>query len=142
MNALFAAPLGIAAALVGTAADATVQTRPVPEPEPVVPPAAELPAEPSAPAPARDVLDPEPLEAAAAGGAADPAKICDEKCKFVELTKTILPDTGVADLVSVALQPQEHSLSTPTEDGMPAVTLKIDPTKIARGKGLVVKAVF
>jgi hypothetical protein len=143
MNALLAAPLGVAAALVSTAADASVQANEVPPPEPLVPPAAELAADLlSSQPPAPDVLGAELPAASAPAKAAAPAQICDEKCKFVELTKSVLPNTGVADLVSVALEPDKHALTIPSDDGTPAATIKIDPTKIARGKGLVATVKF
>lgn len=141
MNALIAAPLGVAAALVSAAADATVQAHEAPAPEPLVPPAVELARElpaPESPAPA----EPELLEPVARVEAADPVQLCDEKCKFIELTKAVLPNTPVPDLVSVALEPDKHALSIPAEDGTPALTIKLDPTKFARGKGLVATAKF
>lgn len=142
MSAFIAAPLGVAAALVSAAADANVRSK-VPEPEPLVPPAVELARElPLPEQPAPDLLEPEPSEAAARVEAPDPAQLCDEKCKFVELTKAVLPNTPVPDLVSVALEPDKHALSIPAEDGTPALTIKLDPTKLARGKGLVATAKF
>lgn len=141
MKAIIAAPLGVAAALVSAAADANVQTQDVPEPEPLVPPAAELARDLPAPAPApADLLEPEPAGAGRADP--DPIQLCDEKCKFVELTKAVLPNTPVPDLVSVALEPEKHAINIPAQDGTPALTIKLDPTKIARGKGLVATAKF
>lgn len=144
MNALLAAPLGVAAALVSNAADAMVQPQDVPEAEPLVPPAvelaAELAAEPAAPRPL-PLVPPESSEAATSAEA-DPAPLCDEKCKFVELTKAILPNTPVPDLVSVALQPDKLALTIPDDEGDPALTIKLDPTKIARGKAVVATAKF
>jgi hypothetical protein len=142
MNALLAAPLGIAAALAGTLADATAQAAGEPEQQPLTP-AGEvasdlLRSEPPAP----DLLAPELSEAAARLEASDPAKICDDKCKAVALTETILPNTGAADLLSVALEPEEHGLTIPKSDGTPAVTINVFPTKITRGEGLVATAKF
>lgn len=143
MNALFAAPLGIAAALVGTLADATAQAAEEPEREPVAQPAAELPSELLVSEhPAPDLLAPELSEAAARLEASDPTKICNDKCKAVALTETILPNTGAADLLSIALEPEEHGLTIPKSDGTPALTINVFPTKITRGEGLVATAKF
>lgn len=138
-SVLIAAPLGIAAALAHTAADASAQPKEALEPEPREPPTADLlPLD----SPAPDLLDPEPPQTAAEREASDPTKLCDDKCKVVVLTETILPNTGVADLVSIALQPEEHGLDIPKSDGTPAVTLTINPIKITRGEGLVATARF
>ncbi|MEY4549353.1 MAG: hypothetical protein RL685_5548 [Pseudomonadota bacterium] len=143
MNPLFAAPLGIAAALVGTLADATAQAAEEPQQQPLAPPAGEVASDLLASeAPAPDLLDPELAVAAAQLEASDPAKICDDKCKAVTLTETILPNTGAADLLSVALEPEEHGLTIPKSDGTPAVTINVFPTKITRGEGLVATAKF
>jgi hypothetical protein len=143
MNALLAAPLGVAAAVIGATVDATAQAAELPPPEPVAPPAVELAAAPvAAPQPTPDVLDPDAPEGSAGSEAAAPVELCDEKCKFISLTETILPNTGVADLVSVALEPDKHTLDIPTADGDPALSIKIDPTKVQRGKAVVLTAKF
>ena len=143
MNALFAAPLGIAAALVGTMAEPMTAQAAEPEREPVAQPATEMTSELLASEPpAPDLLAPEQSEAKAQLEASDPAKICDDKCQAVALTETILPNTGAADLLSIALQPEEHGLTIPKSDGTAAVTFNIFPAKIARGEGLVATAKF
>lgn len=142
MNAIFAAPIGLAAALVSTGADAAVQAAEVPSPEPADSPAAELTAKQLAPEPAPYLLTPEPAEAAAPSKGAEPEQICDDKCKFIALTETLLPNTGAADLLSVALQPEEHALTIPSSDGTPVLSIMIDPTKIRHGKAVVATAKF
>lgn len=148
MNALYAAPLGIAAALVGSLADATAQAAERRVPEPMTQPSTELvPDLPTADLPAADLsapdlLAPEWAEAAARLEASDPAKICDDKCKAVVLTEATLPHTGAADILSVVLEPEEHGLSIPNSDGTPALTIRVMPSKIARGEGLVATAKF
>jgi hypothetical protein len=93
--------------------------------------------------PAPDLLAPELAEATAAQlDASDPAKLCDDKCKVLELTKATLPNTGAADLLSVVLEPEEHSFSIPKGDGTPAVTFTVVATKITRGQGLVASGKF
>jgi hypothetical protein len=129
MNAIYAAPLGIAAALAGTPADANAQE--APEPAPLAQPAG-----------ATDLLAPELVEVAERLEASDPAKICDDKCQVLVLTEATLPGTGAADLLSVVLEPQEHGFSIPKSDGSPALTFTVMPTKIARGQGLVATAKF
>lgn len=143
MNALYAAPLGIAAALVGTVADPMTAQATEPDREPLAQPAAEMTSEllGSEP-PAPDLLAPELVEAKAELEASDPAKICDEKCQAVALTETLLPNTGAADLLSIALQPEQHGLTIPKSDGTPAVTFNVFPAKIAQGEGLVATAKF
>jgi hypothetical protein len=143
MNALYAASLGIAAALAGTLDEAAAQAAPAPAPEPLAHSAAEAVAVPVVPTlPAPDLLAPEWAEAAARLEASDPAKICDDKCQAVALTEATLPNTGAADILSVVLEPQEHGLSIPNSDGTPALTIRVIPTKIARGEGLVATAKF
>jgi hypothetical protein len=143
MNAIFAAPLGIAAALAGSLADATAQAAPAPEPDPMTRSALEPAPQVLAPdAPVPDLLAPELLQAAARLEASDPAKICDDKCQVVQLAEATLPGTGAADILSVVLEPEEHGLSIPNSDGTPALTIRVMPTKIARGEGLVATAKF
>jgi hypothetical protein len=139
MTPLVAAPLGLAAALAGTPADAAALTALEPglEPmalslEPALPPAEPVP----------DLLAPERAEAAARLEEADPAKICDAKCQVVVLTEATLPSTGASDLVGVLLEPEKHGLSIPKSDGTPALTFTVKPTKLARGQGLVATAKF
>jgi hypothetical protein len=142
MNPLYAAPLGIAAAIVGTLTDTTAQAADEPSKDPVAPPAAQLAPSSLAAAPAPDLLAPELSEAAARLEASDPAKACDDKCKVLQITEATLPNTGAADLLSVVLQPEQHSLSIPESDLTPALTITVVPTKITRGEGLVATAKF
>ena len=133
MTPLFAVPLGLAAALAGTPADAAALTVAEPALEPAVQPSAE---------PIPDPFAPELLEAAARVEESDPAKACDAKCQVVVLTEATLPSTGASDLVSVLLEPEEHGLSIPKSDGTPALTFTVKPTQLARGEGLVARARF
>jgi hypothetical protein len=143
MNALYAAPLGIVAATAITLADATAQAADEAAPQLVAPPAGELAPIPFASKlPAPDLLAPEFAEAAARLEASDPAKLCDDKCKVLELTATTLPNTGAADLLSVVLQPEQHSFSIPKSDGTPVVTFTVLATKVTRGEGLVATGTF
>ena len=132
MNALYAAPLGIAAALAGTLAGATAQAA-EPTPEPVTRPLQE---------PVPDLLAPKLAEAAARLEAYDPAPGCDDKCKAVVLTEATFPGTGAADILSVVIQPEQHALSIPKSDGTPALTFMAMPTRVTRGEGLVATAKF
>ena len=143
MNALYAAPLGIAAAIVATLTDATAQAADEhPQQAPAAPPTAALAPELAPALPAPDLLAPELAEAAARLEASDPAKLCDDKCKVLRITEATLPNTGAADLLSVVLEPEEHSLSIPKSDGTPVVTFTVLPTKVARGEGLVATGKF
>jgi len=144
MNALCAAPLGIAAAIVATLTDTATQAADEPAQDLVARQAAGLTPQPlTSELPAPDVLAPELAEAAAAQlEASDPAKLCDDKCKVLELTKATLPNTGAADLLSVVLEPEEHGFSIPKSDGTPAVNFTVMPTKITSGQGLVATGTF
>jgi hypothetical protein len=133
MNPILAAPLGVAAALAGALADAPAVAAEEIAPHPQIPTAAELP---------RDLLAPRPEEAAAQQKADDPAKSCDDKCKIVALTEATLPGTGASQLAGVLLQPEEHGLNISDGDGAPALTIKVMPTKITHGQGLVATAKF
>jgi hypothetical protein len=132
MIPIYAASLGIAAALAGAWAEATAPALEAP-PEPRAQPTVE---------PVRDLLAPELAEAAARLDASDPAKICDDKCRAVVFTQAALPGTGAADLLSVVLEPEAHSLSIARSDGTPALTFTVAPTRILRGEGLVARARF
>jgi hypothetical protein len=132
MNPIIAAPLGIAAALAGTLADAPA----LPQEEAAQPrtaAAAELPS---------DLLAPRVEEAAAQHEATDAVNSCDDKCKLVALTEATLPGTGASQLAAVLLQPEEHGLKISNGDGTPALTIKVMPTKITHGQGLVATAKF
>jgi len=94
-----------------------------PSKDPVAPPTAQLAPSSLAAAPAPDLLAPELSEAAARLEASDPAKACDDKCKVLQITEATLPNTGAADLLSVVLQPEQHSLSIPESDITPALTI-------------------
>lgn len=142
MNSLYAAPLGLAAALVGTLTGAAAQAADEPSKDPVASPAAPLTPSSLAAAPAPDLLAPDLSEAAARLEASDPAKACDDKCKVLQIAEATLPNTGAADLLSVVLQPEQHSLSIPKRDGTPALTITVVPTKLTRGEGLVAMARF
>ena len=148
MKAHYAASLGIAAAVVGTLAEASAQAAEELTPEPNARPAGDLvpdlrasdPLGSQLPAP--DLLARELSATATLLKAPGPAKDCDDKCKVVVLTEAALPNSGAGDLVSMVLEPEKHGLSIPKSDGTPVVTFQIRPTKIARGEGLVATAKF
>jgi hypothetical protein len=131
MNPLYAGTLGISAAIASALVDpnsAEAKGKEAAASEPSDQPAAE---------PERDLLAPELVEAAALLKASNPALDCDAKCTAVVLTEETLPGVGASQVVDLLLHPEERGLSIRKDDGTPAVTFTVMPTKLASGKGLV-----
>src|SRR6187401_1752179 len=136
MNPLYAGPIGIAAAVVGTLAHlppALADTPPLAEPPQKVEAAstvATLDQE-------LDPLDADPRHGEHELETGEMLKLCDVRCQVLNFTEATIPDVGASQLVFTVLYPGKAGLSIPRADGTVAVTFSVMPTQIARGKGLV-----
>ncbi|HTV17058.1 MAG TPA: hypothetical protein VMG12_00265 [Polyangiaceae bacterium] len=141
MNALESGCLTVAAALAGTCAAAGTALAETP-PTPVAPPALAITSAAVAP-----LLEPPPPPAPDAPTTdirqllSEPAESCAAPCVTLEkgpITDELLREiTEELPVIETVMIPVTRGVTIEAEDGSPAITLAVKPTKITRGSGIV-----